>query len=102
MISPPSAPVPSLCAMTTISARAGKSAPSTVVVGNERASASVASPRIPHHVSTTASRGVRGAAVTILGWRRANLVMIVIGTSYPASSVEELGRLIDGRAAGIG
>jgi len=51
-------------AMTTISARAGKSAPSTVVVGNERASASVASPRIPHRVSTTASRGVRGAAVT--------------------------------------
>ena len=48
------------------------------------------------------STNADGAAVTILGWRRANLVMIVIGTSYPASSVEDLGRLIDGRAAGIG
>ena len=48
------------------------------------------------------SANADGAAVTILGWRRANLVMIVIGTSYPASSVEDLGRLIDGRAAGIG
>jgi hypothetical protein len=48
------------------------------------------------------STNADGAAVTILGWRRANLVLIVIGTSYPASSVEDLGRLIDGRAAGIG
>jgi hypothetical protein len=48
------------------------------------------------------STNADGADVTILGWRRANLVMIVIGTSYPASSVEDLGRLIDGRAAGIG
>ena len=42
-----------------------------------------------------------GAPVTVLAWRRANLVMVVIGTSFPPSSVETLARLVDGRAAGI-
>jgi hypothetical protein len=42
-----------------------------------------------------------GARVTVLAWRRANLVMVVIGTSFPASSVETLARLVDGRAAGV-
>ena len=42
-----------------------------------------------------------GAPVTVLAWRRANLVMVVIGTSFPASSVEALARLVDGRAAGM-
>jgi hypothetical protein len=41
-----------------------------------------------------------GAPVTVLAWRRANLVMVVIGTSFPRSSVEALARLVDGRAAG--
>ena len=40
-------------------------------------------------------------AHTVLAWRRANLVMVVIGTSFPPSSVEALARLVDGRAAGI-
>lgn len=43
-----------------------------------------------------------GAPVTVIAWRRANLVMVVIGTSFPSSSVEELARLVDGRAAGVG
>jgi hypothetical protein len=42
-----------------------------------------------------------GAPVTVLAWRRANLVMVVIGTSFPPSSVEALARLVDGRAAGM-
>ena len=42
-----------------------------------------------------------GAPVTVLAWRRANLVMVVIGTSFPSSSVEGLARLVDGRAAGV-
>jgi hypothetical protein len=42
-----------------------------------------------------------GAPVTVLAWRRANLVMVVIGTSFPPSSVEALARLVDGRAARI-
>jgi hypothetical protein len=42
-----------------------------------------------------------GAPVTVLAWRRANLVMVVIGTSFPASSVEALAQLVDGRAAGV-
>jgi len=42
-----------------------------------------------------------GAPVTVLAWRRANLVMVVIGTSFPPSSVEALARLVDGRAAGV-
>jgi hypothetical protein len=42
-----------------------------------------------------------GAPVTVLAWRRANLVMVVIGTSFPASSVEALARVVDGRAAGV-
>jgi hypothetical protein len=51
-------------ATTTISARAGKAVPASVVVGSDRARARVASPRIPHQVSTTTSRPVRGAAGT--------------------------------------
>jgi hypothetical protein len=42
-----------------------------------------------------------GAPVTVLAWRRANLVMVVIGTAFPPPSVEALARLVDGRAAGI-
>jgi hypothetical protein len=42
-----------------------------------------------------------GADVTVLGWRRSNLVLIVIGTSFPASSVEDLAGLMDGRAAAL-
>jgi hypothetical protein len=42
-----------------------------------------------------------GARVTVLAWRRANLVMVVIGTSFPEASVEGLARLVDGRAAGV-
>jgi hypothetical protein len=42
-----------------------------------------------------------GAHVTVLAWRRANLVMAVIGTSFPAATVEALARLVDGRAAAV-
>jgi hypothetical protein len=41
-----------------------------------------------------------GATVTVIGWRRANLVLVVIGTSFPPSSVVALARLVDARAAG--
>jgi hypothetical protein len=39
-----------------------------------------------------------GASVTVLGWRDANLVLVVIGTSFAPASVESLARLVDGRA----
>jgi hypothetical protein len=42
-----------------------------------------------------------GARVTVLAWRRANLVMVVIGTSFPAASVEALAHLVDVRAAAV-
>ena len=40
-----------------------------------------------------------GARVRVVGWRRQNLVLVVIGTSFPAASVVALARLVDGRAA---
>lgn len=49
-------------AIRVISTRPGNGAPPSTVAGRERASARVASPRIPHHARTTASRTVRGAA----------------------------------------
>jgi hypothetical protein len=42
-----------------------------------------------------------GATVTVIGWRRANLVLVVIGTSFAPSSVEALARLVDARAASV-
>ena len=39
-----------------------------------------------------------GAGVTVLGWRDANLVLVVIGTSFAPASVEALARLVDARA----
>ena len=39
-----------------------------------------------------------GASVTVLGWRQANLVLVVIGTSFAPASVERLARLVDARA----
>ena len=39
-----------------------------------------------------------GATVTVLGWRDANLVLVVIGTSFAPTSVEALARLVDARA----
>lgn len=39
-----------------------------------------------------------GATVTVLGWRDANLVLVVIGTSFAPASVEALARLVDARA----
>jgi len=39
-----------------------------------------------------------GATVTVLGWRRANLVLVVIGTSFAPASVERLAGLVDRRA----
>jgi len=39
-----------------------------------------------------------GANVTVLGWRDANLVLVVIGTSFAPASVEALARLVDARA----
>ena len=39
-----------------------------------------------------------GASVTVLGWRDANLVLVVIGTSFAPTSVEALARLVDARA----
>ncbi len=41
-----------------------------------------------------------GATVTILAWRHANLVLVVIGTSFAPASVERLARLVDARALG--
>jgi hypothetical protein len=42
-----------------------------------------------------------GAVVTVIAWRRANLDLVVIGTSVPPSSVVALARLVDGRAGGV-
>jgi hypothetical protein len=39
-----------------------------------------------------------GAGVTVLGWRDANLVLVVVGTSFAPASVEALARLVDERA----
>jgi hypothetical protein len=39
-----------------------------------------------------------GAGVTVVGWRDANLVLVVIGTSFAPASVEALARLVDARA----
>jgi hypothetical protein len=39
-----------------------------------------------------------GAGVTVLGWRDANLVLVVVGTSFAPASVEALARLVDARA----
>jgi hypothetical protein len=39
-----------------------------------------------------------GAGVTVFGWRDANLVLVVIGTSFAPASVEALARLVDARA----
>ena len=39
-----------------------------------------------------------GASVTVLGWRQANLVLVVIGTSFTPASVERLAELVDARA----
>ena len=39
-----------------------------------------------------------GASVTVLGWRDANLVLVVVGTSFAPGSVEALARLVDARA----
>ena len=39
-----------------------------------------------------------GASVTVLGWRDANLVLVVVGTSLAPASVEALARLVDARA----
>ena len=36
--------------------------------------------------------------VTVLAWRHANLVLVVIGTSFAPSSVERLAELVDARA----
>jgi hypothetical protein len=41
-----------------------------------------------------------GASVTVLGWRDANLVLVVVGTSFAPASVEALARLVDARALG--
>ena len=42
-----------------------------------------------------------GATVTVIGWRRANLVLVVMGTSFAPSSVVALARLVDARAASV-
>ena len=42
-----------------------------------------------------------GAGVTVIGWRRSNLILVVVGTSFPPASIEALARLVDGRASGI-
>jgi len=42
-----------------------------------------------------------GASVTVIGWRRSNLILIVVGTSFPSASVEALARLVDGRASRV-
>ena len=39
-----------------------------------------------------------GASVTVLAWRHANLVLVVIGTSFAPASVERLAHLVDARA----
>jgi len=39
-----------------------------------------------------------GATVTVLAWRHANLVLVMIGTSFAPASVERLARLVDARA----
>jgi hypothetical protein len=47
------------------------------------------------------ARNADGARVTVIGWRRANLVLVVIGTSFPPAKVVALARLVDDRAAGV-
>jgi hypothetical protein len=41
-----------------------------------------------------------GAHVTVIAWRRANLVLVMIGTSLSPAAVVSLAQLVDARAAG--
>jgi hypothetical protein len=63
-----------------------------------RRAADGASPALGDESYRLDATNADGATVTVLGWRDANLVLVVVGTSFAPASVEALARLVDARA----
>jgi len=61
-------------------------------------SADGASPALGDESYRLDATNTDGASVTVLGWRQANLVLVMIGTSFAPASVERLAELVDARA----